>query len=139
MRKLFKGGNNMRIYGMYLLLKFDDITSLLLLQFTINAEFHSHCGVSCTGLYGIIDGLHWIKFRIHLFFQNVKNVNLVTKNARKIKLDHATNQMVNVNAVQPPPLPSTKLLYCSPHSWFSFHTKIENKKLIWKYVIRTHQ
>ena len=34
-----------------------------------------------------------------LFFQNVKNVKVVTEYARKIKLDHATNQMVNVIAV----------------------------------------
>ena len=62
-------------------------------------------------------------------------MKLVTKNARKIKLDHATNQMVNVNAVQPPPLPLTKLLYCSPHFLFFFHTNIENKKLILTYGI----
>ena len=34
-----------------------------------------------------------------LFFQNVKNVKVAKENVRKIKLDHATNQMVNVIAV----------------------------------------
>jgi len=47
---------------------------------------------------------------------NVKNAMLVIIARSPKKLELATNQMVNVNAVQPPPSPSTKLLYCSPHS-----------------------
>merc|ERR1719400_315906 len=49
---------------------------------------------------------------------NVKNAMPVIIVRSPIKLENATNQMVNVNAHPgpPPPLPLTKLLYCSPHS-----------------------
>merc|ERR1712008_95291 len=49
---------------------------------------------------------------------NVKNAMPVIIARSPIKLEHATNQMVNVNAhLGPlPPLPLTKLMYCSPHS-----------------------
>ena len=70
------------------------------------------------------------------YFQNVKNAMPVIIALSPMKLEHATNQMVNVNAHPGPlpPLPSTKLLYCSPHSWFYFHTNIV--KLISTYGIQ---